>query len=44
MKWLKKKKDKAYDAPYGKLLKALNDNLFKVHPYKDQVIGEMEAS
>ena len=39
---VKEEKRQRYDAPYGKLLKALNDNLFKVHPYKDQVIGEME--
>jgi len=39
---VKEEKRQRYDAPYGKLLKALNENLFKVHPYKDQVIGEME--
>ncbi|PCH78242.1 MAG: peptidase M16 [Flavobacteriaceae bacterium] len=28
--------------PYGKLLSTISENLFKVHPYKDKNIGEME--
>ena len=39
---VKEEKRQRYDAPYGKLLKVLNENLFKVHPYKDQNIGKME--
>jgi predicted Zn-dependent peptidase len=30
------------NAPYGGLLGAIGENLFKVHPYKDKLIGEME--
>ena len=39
---VKEEKRQRYDAPYGKLLKVLNENLFKVHPYKDENIGKME--
>ena len=28
--------------PYGGLLPAIGESLFKVHPYKDKLIGEME--
>jgi len=28
--------------PYGGLLKAIGENLFEVHPYQDENIGEME--
>lgn len=30
------------NAPYGGLLAAMGENLFKVHPYKEKLIGEME--
>ena len=30
------------NAPYGGLLAAIGENLFKVHPYKEKLIGEME--
>ena len=39
---VKEEKRQRYDAPYGKILKVLNENLFKVHPYKDENIGKME--
>ena len=30
------------NAPYGGFLSAIGENLFKVHPYKEKLIGEME--
>jgi predicted Zn-dependent peptidase len=39
---VKEEKRQSYDRPYGKLFKVLNENLFKVHPYKDENIGKME--
>ncbi len=30
------------NAPYGGFLAAIGENLFKVHPYKEKLIGEME--
>ena len=39
---VKEEKRQRYDAPYGKLFKVLGENLFKVHPYKDENIGKME--
>src|SRR5690606_26374349 len=30
------------NAPYGAFLAAIGENLFKVHPYKEKLIGEME--
>jgi len=39
---VKEEKRQRYDAPYGKILKVLNENLFQVHPYKDENIGKME--
>ena len=39
---VKEEKRQRYDAPYGKILKVLNENLKKVHPYKDENIGKME--
>jgi len=30
------------NAPYGGILPAIGESLFKVHPYKDKLIGEME--
>ena len=39
---VKEEKRQSYDRPYGKLLKVLWENLFKVHPYKDENIGRME--
>ena len=30
------------NAPYGGFLAAVGENLFKVHPYKEKLIGEME--
>jgi len=39
---VKEEKRQRYDSPYGKLFKVLGENLFKVHPYKDENIGKME--
>jgi len=39
---VKEEKRQSYDRPYGKLLKVLWENIFKVHPYKDENIGKME--
>tara|TARA_B100001059_G_scaffold210325_1_gene223889 strand:+ start:211 stop:1524 length:1314 start_codon:yes stop_codon:yes gene_type:complete len=39
---VKEEKRQSYDRPYGKLLKVLWENIFKVHPYKDENIGRME--
>ena len=39
---VKEEKRQSYDRPYGKLLKVLWENVFKVHPYKDENIGRME--
>ena len=39
---VKEEKRQRYDAPYGKIFKVLGENLFKVHPYKDENIGRME--
>ncbi|PNQ75039.1 peptidase M16 [Hanstruepera neustonica] len=40
---VKEEKRQSYDnRPYGQILKVLGENLFKVHPYKDTNIGEME--
>ncbi len=30
------------NSPYGQILFAINENLFKVHPYKVKLIGDME--
>jgi predicted Zn-dependent peptidase len=39
---VKEEKRQRYDAPYGKLLEVIGENLFEVHPYKDTNIGKME--
>ncbi|WP_179344476.1 M16 family metallopeptidase [Winogradskyella ursingii] len=40
---VKEEKRQSYEnRPYGGLLKAIGENLFKVHPYKDENIGKME--
>ena len=40
---IKEEKRASYDnRPYGQILFAISENLFKVHPYKDKNIGEME--
>ena len=39
---VKEEKRQRYDAPYGKLLETIGENLFEVHPYKDSNIGKME--
>jgi len=40
---VKEEKRQSFDnRPYGGLLAAIGENLFKVHPYKDKLIGEME--
>ena len=39
---VKEEKRQRYDAPYGKIFKVLGENLFKVHPYKDENIGKMD--
>ena len=39
---VKEEKRQRYDAPYGKILKVLNENMFKKHPYKGTTIGKME--
>ena len=38
---VKEEKRQRYDAPYGKLLEVIGENLFEVHPYKDTNIGKM---
>ena len=40
---VKEEKRSRYDnSPYGQFLFAISENLFKVHPYKNKNIGEME--
>ena len=40
---VKEEKRSSYDnRPYGQFLFAVSENLFKVHPYKNKNIGEME--
>ena len=40
---VKEEKRESFDnRAYGGLLAAIGENLFKVHPYKDKLIGEME--
>lgn len=40
---VKEEKRMSYDnRPYGRILGAIGENLFTVHPYKDKNIGEME--
>ena len=39
---VKEEKRQRINAPYGGLLAAIGENLFKVHPYKDENIGKME--
>lgn len=40
---VKEEKRMRFDnAPYGGFLAAIGENLFKVHPYKEKLIGEME--
>lgn len=40
---IKEEKRSSYDnRPYGQFIFALSENLFKVHPYKNKNIGEME--
>lgn len=39
---VKEEKRQRYDAPYGKLIETIGENLFEVHPYKDSNIGKME--
>jgi predicted Zn-dependent peptidase len=39
---VKEEKRQRYDAPYGKFLKVVGENLFEAHPYKDTNIGKME--
>ena len=39
---VKEEKRQRYDAPYGKLLEVIGQNLFEVHPYKDPNIGYAE--
>ena len=40
---VKEEKRSSYDnRPYGQFLFAISENLFKVHPYKNKNIGEME--
>ena len=39
---VKEEKRQSYDRPYGKLIKVVSENIFKVHPYKDENIGKME--
>lgn len=39
---VKEEKRQSYDRPYGKIFKVLGENLFSVHPYKDENIGRME--
>lgn len=39
---VKEEKRQRTDAPYGKLLEVINENLFEVHPYKNSVLGFLE--
>ena len=39
---VKEEKRQREASPYGKLFEAIGANLFKVHPYKDPLIGHME--
>jgi zinc protease len=39
---VKEEKRQRSGSPYGGLFEAIGTNLFKVHPYKDQLIGYME--
>lgn len=39
---VKEEKRQRGDTPYGQILAVIGENLFKVHPYKDDVIGSME--
>ncbi len=39
---VKEQKRQRYDAPYGKLLETIGENLFEKHPYHDSNIGKME--
>ena len=39
---VKEEKRQRYDAPYGKLLETIGENLFDKHPYHDSNIGKME--
>jgi len=39
---VKEEKRQRYDAPYGKLLEVIGENLFEAHPYKYPNIGFME--
>jgi len=40
---VKEEKRQSYEnRPYGGLLKTIGENLFEVHPYKDENIGKME--
>lgn len=40
---VKEERRQSYDnRPYGQILSAIGENLFKVHPYKDENIGKME--
>lgn len=39
---VKEEKRQRINSPYGGLLAAIGENLFKVHPYKDENIGKME--
>ncbi|EPR72507.1 Insulinase-like protein [Winogradskyella psychrotolerans RS-3] len=40
---VKEEKRQSYDnRPYGSLLKTIGENLFEVHPYKDENIGKLE--
>jgi len=40
---VKEERRQSYDnRPYGQIISAIGENLFKVHPYKDENIGKME--
>ena len=39
---VKEEKRQSYDAPYGKILETIGENLFDKHPYHDSNIGKME--
>ncbi|WP_422106418.1 M16 family metallopeptidase [Winogradskyella sp.] len=39
---VKEEKRQRTDAPYGKILEVINENLFEAHPYKNSVLGFME--
>ncbi len=40
---VKEERRQSYDnRPYGQILSAIGENLFKAHPYKDENIGKME--